>query len=60
MLGRGHDGLYNASTNEDRRKRTAKRESDQITFIDLGFERWQVVRFWIDHLALGNLHRLVN
>ena len=30
---------------EERRKRKAKRrERDQITFIDLRFERWQVVR----------------
>ena len=31
---------------EERRKRQAKRrEQDQIKFIDLGFERWQVARF---------------
>ena len=37
-----------ASTKEERRKQKAKRrerERDQIKFIDLGFERWQVVRF---------------
>ena len=33
-------------TEEERRKRKAKkRESDQIKFIDLRFEKWQVVRF---------------
>ena len=46
MLGKGRGGLYNASTKEERRKRKAKRrERDQIKFIDLGSERWQVVRF---------------
>ena len=46
MLGKGHGGLYNTSTKEEeRKKRKAKRrERDQIKFIDLGFERWQVVR----------------
>ena len=44
MLGKGHGGLYNASTKEERRKQKAKRERDQIKFIDLRFERWQVVR----------------
>ena len=44
MLGKGHDGLYKALTKEERRKRKAKSgERDQIKFIDLGFERWQVV-----------------
>ena len=38
------NGLYNVSTKEERRRRKAKRrERDQIKFIDLGFERWQVV-----------------
>ena len=46
MLGKGHGGLYSASTKEERRKRKAKRrERDQIKSIDLGFERCQVVRF---------------
>ena len=44
MLGKGHGGLYNASTKGKRRKRKARRrERYQIKFIDLGFERWQVV-----------------
>ena len=46
MLRNGHGGLYKAPTREERRKRKAKRrERDQIEFIDLRFERWQVVRF---------------
>ena len=46
MLRKGRGGLYNASTEEERRKRKAKRrERDQIKFIDLRLERWQVVRF---------------
>ena len=41
-----HGGLYKSLKNG--RKKKAKRlggERDQIKFIDLGFERWQVVRF---------------
>ena len=35
-----------APTKEERRKRKARwRERDQIKFIDLRFERWQVVGF---------------
>ena len=45
MLGKGHGGLYNASTKEERGKRKAKRRKDQIKFIDLRFERLQVIRF---------------
>ena len=46
MLGKGHGGLYKAPTQEERRKRKAKgREGDDIKFIDLRFERWQVVAF---------------
>ena len=44
-VGEGHGGLYKASTMEERRKQKARRERDQIKFIDLGFERWQVIRF---------------
>ena len=44
MLRKGHGGLYKAPTKEERRKQTAKRR-DQIKFIDLRFERWQVVTF---------------
>ena len=46
MLGKGHGGLYKAPTKEEKRKRRANRlrgERDQIEFIDLRFERWQVV-----------------
>ena len=46
MLRKGHGGLYKAPTKEERRKRKAKRrERNHIKFIDLGFERWQVVSF---------------
>ena len=46
MLRKGHGGLHKAPTMEERRKRKAKRrERDQIKFIDLRFERWQVVGF---------------
>ena len=44
MLRKGHGGLYKAPTKEERRKRKSKRrERDQIKFIYLRFERWQVV-----------------
>ena len=44
MSRKGYGGLYKAQTMEERRKRTAKRrERDKIKFIDLRFERWQVV-----------------
>ena len=45
MLGKGHGGLYNASTKEERRSARLTGEGGQIKFVDLGFERWQVVRF---------------
>ena len=44
MSRKGYGGLCKAPTKEERKKRTAKRrERDQIKFIDLRFERWQVV-----------------
>ena len=46
MLGESHGGLYKAPTKEERRMQKAnRRKRDQIKFIDLRFERWQVVRF---------------
>ena len=47
MLGKGHGGLYNTSTKEQEREisERLRGERDQIKFIHLGFERWQVVRF---------------
>ena len=46
MLEDGHGGPYKAPTKKkERRKRKAKRERDRIKFIDLRFERWQVVGF---------------
>ena len=41
MLGKGHGGLYNASTKEESER--LRGERDQIKFIDLGFKRWKVV-----------------
>ena len=43
MLGKGHGGLYKAPTREERRKQKAKRRKRSVKFIDLRFERWQVV-----------------
>ena len=43
MLGKGHGGLYKAPTKEERRKWKANRRGNKIKFIDLRFERWQVV-----------------
>ena len=43
MWRKGHSGLYKAPTKEESEK--LRGERDQIQFIDLGFERWQVVRF---------------
>ena len=40
-----HGGLYKAATKEERRSERLRGERDQIKFIDLRFERWQVVRF---------------
>ena len=43
MLRKRHCSLYKAPTKEERRKGKAKRR-DQIKFIDLRLEIWQVVR----------------
>ena len=45
MLGKGHGGLYNASTKEEKESERLRGERDQINFIDLGFERCQMLRF---------------
>ena len=45
MLGKSHGGMYKAPTKDERRKQRVRAERDQIKFIDLKFERWQVVRF---------------
>ena len=42
VLRNGHGGLYKSPIKEERRMRKAKRR-DQIKFIELRFERWQVV-----------------
>ena len=44
MLKKGHCGLYKAPTKEERKGRLGG-EGDKIKFIDLGFERWQVLGF---------------
>ena len=43
MSGKGHGGPYKASTKEE--SEWLEGERDQTKFIDLRFERWQVVRF---------------
>ena len=43
MLRKGHGDLYKAPTKEESKR--LRGERDQIKFIDLRFERWQVVRF---------------
>ena len=43
MLGKGDSGLYNAPPKEGRRSERLRGERDQIKFIDLRFERGQVV-----------------
>ena len=42
-VGKRHGGLYKVSTMEESKRLGGER--DQIKFIDLGFERWQVVGF---------------
>ena len=59
MLRKGDGGLYKAPTKEERRKRTAKwRERDQMQFIDLRIERWQVARFRKARIRQEKLHVL--
>ena len=41
MLRKVYGGLCKGPTKEERRKRKAKKRE----LVDLGFERWQVVRF---------------
>ena len=45
MLKKGHGGLYKAPTKEEEESEKLRGERYQIKFIDLRFERWQVVRF---------------
>ena len=45
MLGKGLGGLYKAPTEEKEEGERLRGERDQIKFVDLRFERWQVVRF---------------
>ena len=43
MLGKGRGGPYKAPTKEEEESERLRRERDQIKFIDLRFERWQIV-----------------
>ena len=43
MMRKGHGGLYKAPTKEERKSERLRGEGDKIKFIDLKFERWQVV-----------------
>ena len=46
-MGKGHGGLYNASTKEERRQRKAtRREREQIKFIALNVIRWESIDAW--------------
>ena len=43
MLRKGHDGLHKAPKKEESER--LRGEGDEIKFIDLRFERWQVVGY---------------
>ena len=45
MLRKGYGGLCKAQTKDEKESEWLGGEKDQIKFIDLEFERWQVVRF---------------
>ena len=45
MLRKRHGGLYKAQQKKKEESERLRGEGDQITFIDLRFERWQAVRF---------------
>ena len=45
MLGKGHGGLYKPQQRKRKESEQLRGEEDKIKFIDLRFERWQVVRF---------------
>ena len=45
MLGEGHEGLYKPQKRKKEESERLREERDQIKFIALRFERWQVVRF---------------
>ena len=44
MLRKGHGDLYKAPTKKTEESERLRGERDQITFIDLRFERWQVAK----------------
>ena len=43
MLRKGYGGLYKAPKKEEEESERLRGERDQIKFIDLGLESWQVV-----------------
>ena len=45
MLGKGHGGLCKPQQRKKEESERLRGERDQIKFIDLRFERWQVARF---------------
>ena len=45
MLGKGHGGLSRPQKWKKEESERLRGERDQIKFIELSFERWQVVRF---------------
>ena len=45
MLGKGHDGLKKPQQLKKEESERLRREGDQIKFIDLRFDRWQVAGF---------------
>ena len=45
MLGKGYGGLYKPPHRKKEDSERLRGERDQIKFIDLTFERWQVVTF---------------
>ena len=45
MQGKGHGGLYKTQQEEKGESERLRGERDQIKFIDLGFEIWQVIGF---------------
>ena len=53
MLRKGHGGLHKAPTKEESER--LRGEGDEITFIDLSFERWQVVGYGLMNVRLWYL-----
>ena len=45
MMRKGHGGIYKAQERKKEENERLREEGDQIKFIELRFEGWQVVRF---------------